>query len=74
MTTMVEKWGENNWKTARKTEVANREDLERLHLLSQQVQVKWVSGCNISTYSKSRKSCSIRLCSLYPDPFQIHIM
>ena len=74
MTTLVEKWKTNGWKTRRKVPVANREDLERLELLSQRVAVKWVSGCNISAYCKSRKSCSIQLCSLYPDPFQKQIM
>ena len=74
MTTLVEKWQTNGWKTRRKAPVANREELERLDLLRQQIKVKWVSGCNISTYRNSRKSCGILLCSLYPDPFQKQIM
>lgn len=57
MTTLVEKWKTNGWKTRRKVPVANREDLERLELLSQRVAVKWVYdrfGCN-SSDSKQQK-------------------
>ena len=46
---LLAKWRANKWRTCRMVPVVNREDLERLELLRQQVDVKWVSGCNIST-------------------------
>jgi len=43
MTEWVPNWKRNGWMTSKKEPVKNREDIQRLDSLCQQVNVKWVS-------------------------------
>lgn len=45
MTEWVGKWKKNGWQTVNNEAVKNKEDIQRLHSLCQNIDVKWVRPC-----------------------------
>lgn len=47
MTSWVDNWKNNGWRTSTGKNVINKEDFQRLDKLTEDMDIKWVSNCRL---------------------------